>query len=242
MTTTSVRWGDLYPERPRSADVFNRDPFEAHALVTATIRAGERVLEIGPSTGYITEHLVRNLGCSVVAVETSAAAAAVTRSRVEVEVIVPPAELPPRYRGTFDVLLCADVIEHVADPAVFLETLLPYLRPGGRLVLSVPNVAHWSVRLRLLGGRFDYEPTGLLAADHLRFFTRRSLQALLEAVGCRVVSTRVSLGRHAYYRGIVRRALATQPAAIAALARLWPGMFAFQFVVEAAWAGGPAAR
>lgn len=231
--TTKVRWGDLYPRTPRSADVFNRDPFEAHALVTALIRRGERVLEMGPSTGYITEHLVRNLGCSVVAVETSAAAAAAARSRVEVEVIVPPAELPPEYRGSFDVLLCADVIEHVANPAAFLRHLLPYLRPGGRLLLSVPNVAHWSVRWRLLRGHFDYEPIGVLAADHLRFFTRRSLEALLRDVGCRILSVRATIGRHEYYRGIIRRALATQPAVIAGLARLWPGLFAFQLIVEA---------
>ena len=237
-----MSWGDFYPPTPRSAEAFNPDPFEAHALVTSLVRRGERVLEIGPSTGYITARLVNELGCSVVAVETSAAAAAATRGRVAVEVIVPPDELPGAYRATFDVILCADVIEHVQAPEAFLRQLLPYLRPGGRLVLSVPNVAHWTVRFDLARGRFDYEPIGLLAADHLRFFTRRALGELLDRLGCRVVSLHGSLGRHHYYRGIVRRALATQPRLIARLARVWPELFAFQFVVEAAPEAGPARR
>jgi len=70
-------WTDLYPAGlPRSGERFMDDPYESHVLVTAPIKPGEHVLEVGCSTGYITEFLVKKRGCAVVGIETNAEAAA----------------------------------------------------------------------------------------------------------------------------------------------------------------------
>jgi len=80
--------------------------------------------------------------------------------------------------AAFDGVVFKDVLEHVADPAALLRDARSLLRPGGRVIASIPNVAHWTVRLRLLFGHFDYTPTGLLDATHLRFFMEASVRAL----------------------------------------------------------------
>jgi SAM-dependent methyltransferase len=83
----------------------------------------------------------------------------------------------------FDVIVAADVLEHLRDPLHVLRSLRPLLAENGYLVASIPNVAHGSVRLALLEGRFPYQERGLLDRTHLRFFTRESIGQLLEDAG-----------------------------------------------------------
>jgi 2-polyprenyl-3-methyl-5-hydroxy-6-metoxy-1,4-benzoquinol methylase len=122
----------------------------------------------------------------------------------------------------FDVVLCADVIEHLRDPGAALHLVRRHLSRGGRLVLSVPNVAHFSTRIPLLFGRFDYTPTGILDETHLRLFTFRSARALVESSGFaiqRIVGTSDHFG-----------ALLTRIGRAAPLAR---GMLAYNIIVVA---------
>ena len=80
----------------------------------------------------------------------------------------------------FDAIVAADVLEHLKDPLEALNRLRPFLKPDGFFVISVPNVAHGSVRLALLSGDFEYADIGLLDSTHLRFFTRETLEKLLD--------------------------------------------------------------
>ncbi len=145
---------------------------------------GSKVLEIGTAAGHMTQALVRK-GCTVVGVEIDgdqARRAAPFCKRVIVrnlEHLDLDAELPER----FDVVLCGDVLEHLVDPTAALAKLKRRLVPSGFLVISIPNVAHGSVRLSLLEGRFRYAPSGLLDATHLRFFTLASIVDLFNTVG-----------------------------------------------------------
>ena len=90
----------------------------------------------------------------------------------------------------FDVVLAGDVLEHLVAPEPVLRRAARLLRPGGRVVVSLPNVAHVDVRLSLLQGRWNYRPWGLLDRTHLRFFTREGIEALVEQAG--LVITEVS--------------------------------------------------
>jgi 2-polyprenyl-3-methyl-5-hydroxy-6-metoxy-1,4-benzoquinol methylase len=124
-----------------------------------------------------------------------------------------------------------DVLEHLVDPWEALRVARGLLAPGGVAIVSVPNVAAWPVRFGLLAGRFDYADFGLLDRTHLRFFTRRSAHELVQAAGYEIERERfVHLERKL---GPVRRALPL-PTSVAdrALARLWPGLFAQQFVMR----------
>lgn len=86
----------------------------------------------------------------------------------------------------FDCVAMLDVLEHILDPLAALVHARQFLQPGGALLLSVPNVGHWSVVWDLLEGKFDYQPVGILCNTHLCFFTRHGLETLITDAGFRV--------------------------------------------------------
>lgn len=87
----------------------------------------------------------------------------------------------------FDLLLFADVLEHTVEPRAVLDRFLPYLEDDGHVIVSLPNVAAWPIRLGLLAGDFEYTSSGILDDSHLRFFTRESAARLLQDAGLEVL-------------------------------------------------------
>ena len=82
----------------------------------------------------------------------------------------------------FDLVNCGDVLEHLHNPWEMLKRVHRLLRQGGHLVISIPNVGHWSIARDLLDGRYQYVPIGLLCVSHIRWFTESSIrQALMDA-------------------------------------------------------------
>lgn len=162
--------------------VVNLDSDNTHANVIRLVGQGRRVLELGPASGYMSE-ILRTRGCTVVGIELDARMAAQAEQFCE-QVIVGDldtldleAELG---EDCFDVIVAADVLEHLRDPLKLLRDLRAFLKPGGFFVVSLPNVAHASVRLALLEGRFDYQDLGLLDRTHLHFFTHKSIAQLFD--------------------------------------------------------------
>jgi SAM-dependent methyltransferase len=136
---------------------------------------------------------------------------------------------------TFDVVVCADVLEHLEDPAAVLARVRKWLSPGGLLLVSLPNVANVAVRLSLLAGRFEYAEAGILDRTHLRFFTRRSARRLVEAAGFRIRRLRPTPIPAELAIPLLRRPPLRGPARafFAGTAALWPTLFGYQFVIEA---------
>jgi 2-polyprenyl-3-methyl-5-hydroxy-6-metoxy-1,4-benzoquinol methylase len=109
--------------------------------------------------------------------------------------------LPAIAPESVDLLLCLDVLEHLRDPWGALAALRALVRPGGTLIVSVPNVRHASVVWPLLrAGRFRYGGSGILDRTHLRFFTRESAVALVRDAGFDVRAVR-GLGTERGKRG-----------------------------------------
>ena len=161
------------------------DENTSHALVTRLVGSNKSVLDVGCATGYLAETLRAN-GNRVWGVEADEEAAKIAAAHLEGMVVgdVETVDLVQEFgRGTFDVIVFADVLEHLRDPATLLKRSRELLADGGSVVLSIPNIAHASVRLSLLKGRFDYRPLGLLDDTHLRFFTRRSLDEMIQKAG-----------------------------------------------------------
>jgi predicted TPR repeat methyltransferase len=135
----------------------------------------------------------------------------------------------------FDVVVCADVLEHLSDPGAMLARIREWLSPGGILLASIPNVANVSIRAALLLGRFEYTDRGILDRTHVSFYTRASGRRLLESHGFEVVAAiptampyelaLPALGRGP--AGALTRAFAQ------GTARAWPTLFGYQFVFEA---------
>jgi 2-polyprenyl-3-methyl-5-hydroxy-6-metoxy-1,4-benzoquinol methylase len=205
----------------------NTDPDSSHSFVLELTVGAQTVLEVGAATGYLSEAIAQR-GSRVVSVEPDVDAARIAGGR-GLDVRVGSVESAVQPGETFDCIVLADVIEHVLDADAFLTTVLRHLAPGGALVISIPNVAHYTNRWALMRGRFDYTKTGLLDYTHLRFYTRASLSELASRHNLEIVAERYSLGPQlsrpitnsvSWYR---RRAARILPARL-------PGLFAFQFI------------
>ena len=165
---------------------FQDDPGSTHSKVVSLVPPATRVLEFGCATGYMSKVLKERLGCTVVGVEIDRDAAALAEQHTErtivgdAEAIDYAAELAGE---EFDVVMFADVLEHLKQPGDVLRRIRPFVAENGVVIASIPNIAHASVRLALLGGEFRYREWGLLDDTHLRFFTRTSIQDLFEETG-----------------------------------------------------------
>lgn len=173
-------------------DVDFSDENLSQPLLAALVGEDKKVLDIGCATGYLAA-LLRERGCQVDGVEydpVMAEQAAPHVDRLEVG-DVQAMDLPALFGGhSYDAVVLGDVLEHLTDPLRVLRSALGLLKPGGFFAISLPNVAHGSVRLGLLKGRFRYTPTGLLDDTHLRFFTLESVLDLMTAAGLAVVELR----------------------------------------------------
>jgi O-antigen biosynthesis protein len=164
----------------------------SHWHVADLIGSMKRVLDVGCSTGYFAEALTER-GNEVLGVEYDEASAQIARER-GLEVLtadLETADLAAHFgAGSFDVVVYADVLEHLRDPLPVLRSTHDLLAPGGFVVISLPNIAHGDIRLALLDGKFDYTETGILDTTHTRFFTRSSLLRFVREAGFAVAEVR----------------------------------------------------
>ncbi len=173
------------PERQQYRYAIDLDGETTAAKVLRLVGREKRVLELGTAMGVMTRVLREQLDCTVVGVERDPDMAAEAAAWCEKMVVgdLDRLDLAAETGDGFDVVLAADVLEHLADPWRCLAQLPALLKPEGCLVLSVPNVTHNSVVAALLCGRFPYRDKGLLDRTHLRFFARADLEQLLLATG-----------------------------------------------------------
>lgn len=227
---------------------------EANLAVLRCVGRGQRVLDIGCGRGRLGAE-VRALGNTVHGIELDADSAAIAATRLDLVHCGDArdrAHLPEGIReGKYDLVLLCDVLEHLAQPEELLRAVRGYLREGGRVIVSLPNVAAWPIRLQLAAGRFTYADSGILDRTHLRFFTRTTARALVRKADYDIVAEGVTPYLARALLGLVGRLRAEDgPAGLvdsrayrvyarwiepveARLARLWPGMLAFQNVLLA---------
>lgn len=166
-----------------------REENNVHNMTVAAVGSGKRVLDVGCSTGYVADFLAKRRNCDVYGLEPDVAAATAARARLGDRIRIGGTEALGAYpAASFDVVVYADVLEHLVDPGKALRDTRRLLAPGGRIVASLPNCAHADLRLRLFAGHFTYQTTGLLDSTHLRFFTRHSVPVMFERSGYRVQS------------------------------------------------------
>jgi len=204
----------------------NERPLGGHARLLDLVGAGKRVLDVGCSSGYLARPLVER-GCAVVGIESDPEAAEAARSMCE-DVLVGDVEVMalPFENGSFDVVLCGDLIEHLREPEHFLARMRPYIRDRGRLVLSTPNVANWAMRLSLLAGSWRYTERGILDRTHHHLFTRKTLVETLSRAGYGIVELDFTVPVPVLGTPGVERIAH-------AVGRLRPPLLAYQFVVAA---------
>jgi 2-polyprenyl-3-methyl-5-hydroxy-6-metoxy-1,4-benzoquinol methylase len=211
----------------------------SHHFARLAIGTGEDILDLGCGRGVLAEEFVKK-GNHVTGVD-----------------VLPPDMVSPelkRYiqesfyiRGLsavkeklgesrFDKVLLLDVIEHIPDSEGIVRACRDLLRPGGQVVISVPNVANISVRIMLLFGRFDYMARGIMDRTHYRFFTRKSIRSAIEEQGFTIVKSEMTVIPLEVTTGLSE----TNPlyrimhGGLILLTYLMPGLFGYQTFLIAA--------
>lgn len=189
-----------------------------HSPVTKTIdyiRGGATVLDVGCADGYVGRAL-KEKGCKVYGIEIDATAAEMARRDYKEVILcdVEEKEVLPFADGFFDYIICLDILEHLKRPDGLLYLLKRYInKKSGQLIISLPNIARFEVRLQLLFGKFVYENWGIKSKGHLRFFTKSTALALIEDAGYRL--------RRIEYTGL------------ASIIKVFPTLTSYQFLITA---------
>jgi 2-polyprenyl-3-methyl-5-hydroxy-6-metoxy-1,4-benzoquinol methylase len=214
----------------------NPDKYGSHERILAMLQelpAGASVLDVGSASGYFGERLAGK-GYYVVGVEQNEAAANVAAGFYD-EFIVADVEAGLRLSRKFDVIVLADILEHLRQPLSVLIHLRNFLSNTGRFVISVPNVANIYVRWSLLLGRFEYADRGILDETHLRFFTLNTACAMVQKAALRVkqiVATPIPLPL-VFPRTREGASCHFLHRANWAVTQVWNRMFAYQFIIVA---------
>ncbi len=213
---------------------FDTTSGDSLAQLSKWVPPGATVLELGPAGGYFTRHMQESLHCIVDAVEIDheMAEAAKPWCRRLLEGDLDSLRLPELLDAhAYDVIVLADVLEHLRFPERLLRQLPAMLRENGFCLISVPNIAYGGLIAALLEGQFDYRSEGLLDRTHLRFFTQHSLDTLLRETGWHPWDWQ-SVDR-AFFDSEFRTRLETLPTAISTLLSSRPTLQCYQWLVKA---------
>ncbi len=218
---------ELYEAKAQTYAAFGNGAIADHAR--RLLPPGGRLLDVGCASGGLLA-LLRPQAGHLAGLELSPSAAQAA-AQIGDHVVCGALEDPqlPFEAGSFDLVVLADVLEHLPDPAAGLARAAAWCRSGGAVVVSVPNVAHWHARLTLLRGRWPQDDSGTFDAGHLRWFTRDSLRALLTGADLRDVELAAIVPALRNHLRPARLAERAEPA-WQALGRRVPGLLGYQLV------------
>lgn len=227
----------LANESPPSRYPQKKSPLSSHGRIISMTPARSKILDIFAEGIYARDLLKK--GCTVVGVNGSEPRAAwrepyqrfiaadMDRGRLS--------DLLPGER--FDCILMADALEHLRKPTHILASARTLLEEHGTVIASTGNVANWYIRLGLLFGSFNYKQRGILDQDHVHLYTRKSFRRLFLEQGYEIRAEKVTPIPFELLAGegkVTRGFWKLVEYFYYALARFWPGMFAYQFILVAA--------
>ena len=163
----------------------------APARVVRMVGRNKRVLDVGAGAGSISKLLQRDRFCRVTALEINKEAIKKLSEYCErvYEADLNDASWSELLAAEkpFDVLVAADVLEHVYDPLMVLQAMKGLIARDGQLVVSLPHIAHNAIIASLLDEDFAYQDWGLLDRTHIRFFGLKNMRELFVAAGLKIV-------------------------------------------------------
>jgi Methylase involved in ubiquinone/menaquinone biosynthesis len=170
------------------------DANESHIQIVRLIPSNARVLDVGCACGDLGVYLARHKQCRLFGLEYNEASIAAARStgayedigQTDLNALEP---MPPSFPGSFDRIVFGDVLEHLLQPEQVLRSFLPFLGKEGRVVISLPNIAHGSIVAQLLLNKFTYMNYGILDKTHIRFFTLHSIARMMATVGLQILAS-----------------------------------------------------
>ncbi len=223
---------DKAPDEGRYFTFQSRPP-ETVSAILDWIQPGSALVDVGCGSGSFLSFVKNLKGCVVTGVESDPYRAGQAQQQGLSIIHGSVDDMPRDQLGAYDIVTLLDVIEHIANPGRFLDSCRQLLRPNGLMIISVPNVAHWTVRLRLLRGFFEYAPVGIMDATHLRWFTEHTLRRFLERSGVVQLDVRHVPGLWMKEYEVLPRPL--RKPLITALMALCPRLISPKIIVRARW-------
>lgn len=224
---------------------YNRTDYDIGALdshwadyqMVQLIGERKKVLEVGCATGYMGQYLKEKCGCELVGVELDPESANKANPHYKQIIVGDISESKTLFSlnlEQFDVILCSNILEHTLKSQEILEKLKSFLKPEGYFVIAFPNIAHWSIRLNLLLGKFDYSEKGILDESHVRFFTLKTAWELFESAGLKIEVFGFDWDNGiTKLDGFLRRIPMIGPKFLRFFYSLRPTLFGYQFIFKA---------
>lgn len=187
-------------------------------ILSLVPRDAQRILDIACAGGRFGK-MLRERGYWVAGMDISEDAIADAQAVLD-RALLGDAEnaWPQEFQGgDFDVIIAAEILEHVFDPVAVLRSAKRALKPGGSIIITTPNFMAWTNRLTFLMGRFRYEEQGMFDFGHIRWFTLEYLKKVLKEAGFHIVQE-----KHIIFPGKLTRLL-----------KYWPSLWSRQLIVRA---------
>lgn len=175
---------------------YKSDIYGSHSkileLVDTLKRRGLKILDVGCAKGYLAERLSKK-GHEITGIEFDPKSAKLAGKYCKgvIEGNIEKLDLRIK-KNYFDLIIFGDILEHLKEPEPILKKYLKYLKRGGFVITSVPNIANAYIRLNLLLGRFDYTAKGILDKTHLRFYTLKTLKNLIKESDLKIIRMEVT--------------------------------------------------
>ena len=167
--------------------------FSSHSQISQLINAlkPNSILDVGCGDGSLLERFIPE-GTLVWGIEPDLNDSKIA-SKKGIKVIASNVESAfQEINLEFDVILYADVLEHLHNPELILNKTKALMSSTSKIIISVPNIANVSTRIGLLFGKFNYTERGILDKTHLRFFTQKSLLEMIYGCGYSLIEKRVT--------------------------------------------------
>lgn len=225
------------PPDPLRYGDHSRSPDDVGMKIASLILPNSRVLDVGCGIGSLAQLIQQQTKAEIIGIEPDTARVKIAIQRgVRVFEGLLSVEFLSEH-GPFDTIVFADVLEHLSSPGEMILLAKTGLTPSGSIVASVPNIAHWFVRIDLLRGEFAYRDCGIMDATHLRWFTHESLNLFFGNLGFHITDYlyTINTGMDEYRRYLPWRLLpeGTRLRMVRQLVTWFPTVFGCQLVVKA---------
>lgn len=194
----------------------------------------KKILDVGCGEGALGKYLKQHKQAAVFGIDISNQAIKQAQKNLDQAFTLNiETDNLPFPQKSFDVIICADILEHLFNPLAVLKKLKSFLKNKGIFILSIPNIANIKIRSNLLLGRFDYQKDGIMDESHLRFFTCKTSQKLVADAGLKILALDYSPGFAFFFlKGRVLK-IKILKNLLHRLTKLSPSLFCRQFIIIA---------
>lgn len=157
------------------------DQNDSHAILANCAIGSKQILDVGCGVGYIGRAVKKQQTCTIEGIDVDKTALKIASKYYDKTFLMRIGDKTDKAflsfiksKKSYDCIICGDLIEHLTDPGYFISILSKKLTKDGKILVSIPNIAHIDVVANLVDGRFNYGETGILDNTHLRFWTESS--------------------------------------------------------------------